>query len=180
MNERVSRIILLHGASSSGKSTLAKAVQRALDEPFIHLASDYLGLGLPERRERRGPFRWWDNIRPRYFDGFQRSIAAFAAAGNDLIVDHIIESRAWREDLRRLLQPFDLFLVGVHCDLDEIDRREAQRGDRKPGEGRSHVVDDKIHDNGPYDLEVDTTGREPAVVAEQLLERWRQRSATVL
>jgi chloramphenicol 3-O-phosphotransferase len=44
------RIILFHGASSAGKSTLSKAIQRALDEPFLHLASDYVSLGLPERR----------------------------------------------------------------------------------------------------------------------------------
>jgi chloramphenicol 3-O phosphotransferase len=176
----VSRIILLHGASSAGKSTLAKAIQRALDEPFIHLSSDHLTPGLPERRERRGPFRWWDNVRPRFFDGFQRSIAAFAAAGNDLIVDHIIEVPAWREDLRRLLAPHDVFLVGVQCDLDELDRREARRGDRKPGEGRSHVVDDRIHSFGPYDLEVDTTAQDAPAVAEQILRHWRARSTTVL
>jgi chloramphenicol 3-O-phosphotransferase len=51
---RAGRIILLHRASSSGKSTLSKAIQRALDEPFIHFSSDYLALGLPERRERSG------------------------------------------------------------------------------------------------------------------------------
>jgi chloramphenicol 3-O phosphotransferase len=173
--ERISRIILLHGASSSGKSTLSKALQRALDEPFIHLATDYLSLGLPERRERQGPFRWWGNLRPRFFDGFQRSIAAFAEAGNDLIVDHIIEFPAWRADLSQLLRPFDVFLVGVHCALDEIDRREGTRGDRKVGEGRSHVEDDHIHSFGPYDHQVDTTARDPAQVAEDVLEHWRRR-----
>jgi len=36
------RIILLNGASSSGKSTLAKALQQALPEPFLHVSSDHL------------------------------------------------------------------------------------------------------------------------------------------
>jgi chloramphenicol 3-O phosphotransferase len=178
--DRVSRIILLHGASSSGKSTLSKALQESLDEPFIHLASDYLSLGLPARRDRKGPFRWWGNVRPRFFDGFQRSVAAFAEAGNDLIVDHIIEFPAWRSQLRELLRPFDVFLVGVLCELDEIDRRESTRGDRKVGEGRSHIEDDHIHDFGPYDHEVDTTRGEPSQLAASVLEHWRRRSPSVL
>jgi chloramphenicol 3-O phosphotransferase len=174
------RIILLHGASSSGKSTLAKAIQNELDEPFLHFASDFLALGLPARREGQGPFQWWGHARPRFFDGFQRCIATLAAAGNDLIVDHIIEFPEWRSDLTRSLQSFDVFLVGVHCSLEELDRRERSRGDRQIGEGRSHVVDDGIHDFGAYDYAVDTTRGDPSEVARELLQRWRQRSVSVL
>ena len=64
----------------------------------------------------------------KFFDGFHRCLPALAAAGNDLIVEHIIEFRAWREHLARLLGGLDVFLVGVHCDLAEIDRRERDRG----------------------------------------------------
>lgn len=180
MSDRVSRIMLLHGASSAGKSTLSRAIQRALDEPFFHLSSDNVGLGLPQRRDAEGPFKWGGRVRPRFFDGFQRSIAAFAAAGNDLIVDHVIEFRSWREDLSRLLKPFDVFLVGVHCSIDEIARRELLRGDRWIGEGRSHIEEDGVHTFGPYDCEVDTTGRDPAEVAQEVLMRWRKRCASVL
>jgi chloramphenicol 3-O phosphotransferase len=176
----VGRIILLHGASSSGKSTLSRAIQRALDEPFLHFGSDILALGLPERRDPEGPFLWWGNVRPRFFDGFQRCIASLAAAGNDLIVEHIIEFPEWRADLSQLLQPFDVFLVGVQCSLDEIDRREHLRGDRRIGEGREHVEVDRIHDFGSYDFEVDTTHRDPAQVATEVVQRWRERSTFVL
>lgn len=179
-HRRSGRIILLHGASSSGKSTLSKAIQATLDEPFLHVASDYLVPGLPARRDPDGSFHWWGQVRPRFFDGFHRSIAAFAEAGNDLIVEHIIEFATWRTELRSLLQPFDVFLVGVHCSLDELDRRERVRGDRQIGEGRSHVVDDGIHTFGPYDYEIDTTGREPSEMAEELAQRWRARSVSVL
>jgi chloramphenicol 3-O-phosphotransferase len=33
------------------------------------------------------------------FAGFHRCLPALAAAGNDLIVDHVIEYRRWRDDL---------------------------------------------------------------------------------
>jgi len=135
------RIIFLNGASSSGKSTLAKAMQEALPEPFLHVSSDHLVASgmLPARRDPDGPFAWWQQMRPRFFDGFHRCLPALAAAGNDLIVEHITEFRAWREYLATLLDGLDVFLVGVHCELAEIDRRERDRGDRRIGEGRSHA-----------------------------------------
>jgi chloramphenicol 3-O phosphotransferase len=177
---RVGRIILLHGASSSGKSTLSRALQQVLDEPFLHVASDMLAVGLPTRRDPDGPFLWWGNVRPRFFDGFHRCLPVLAASGNDLIVEHIIELADWRATLTELLQPFDVFLVGVHCSLDEIDRRERLRGDRRIGEGREHVQIDRIHDFGPYDLDVDTTHRDPKDVAVEVAGRWRQRSTFVM
>jgi len=92
------RIIFLNGASSSGKSMLAKAMQEAMPEPFLHVSSDHLVASgmLPARRDPDGPFAWWQQMRPRFFDGFHRCLPALAAAGNDLIVEHIIEFRAWR------------------------------------------------------------------------------------
>jgi chloramphenicol 3-O phosphotransferase len=98
---------------------------------------------------------------------------AAAAAGNDLIVEHIIEFRAWRESLATLLDGLDVFLVGVHCDLAEIDRRERDRGDRRIGEGRPHVETDLIHTFGPYDFEVHTTNAVPSAVTASVLAAWR-------
>jgi chloramphenicol 3-O phosphotransferase len=171
------RIIFLNGASSSGKSTLAKAMQRALPEPFLHVSSDYLVASgmLPERRDPQGPFAWWEQLRPRFFAGFHRCLPALAAAGNDLIVDHVIEFRAWRAELARLLGDLDVFLVGVHCNLAEIGRRERDRGDRRIGEGRSHVETDLIHTFGPYDFEVDTTSEVTSTLGESVLAAWRAR-----
>jgi chloramphenicol 3-O phosphotransferase len=172
------RIIFLNGASSSGKTTLAKALQSSLDTPFLHVSSDQLVGMLPERRDPAGPFAWWTDVRPKFFAGFHRCIPALAAAGNDLIVDHIIEFPTWRDELASLLRGFDVFLVGVHCDLTEIDRRETQRGDRRPGEGRTHVQQDGIHTFGPYDFEITTTTTPPSSLATTVLTAWAHRSST--
>jgi chloramphenicol 3-O phosphotransferase len=171
------RIIFLHGASSAGKSTIAKALRDSLDEPFLHVSSDqFLAAGmLPPRRDDGGPFDWWNQVRPRFFAGFHRCLPALAIAGNDLIVDHIIEFRSWRDELAVLLAELDVFLVGVHCNLDELDRREHARGDRRIGEGRAHVEVDGIHRFGSYDFEVDTTdGVSPGLV-DAILVAWRHR-----
>jgi chloramphenicol 3-O phosphotransferase len=171
------RIIFLNGASSSGKSTLAAGLQAALDEPFLHVSSDQLVAAgmLPPRRDDAGPFDWWHEIRPRFFAGFHRCLAALAEPGNDLIVEHIIEFSTWRADLAVLLEGLDVFLVGVHCATDELDRRERLRGDRRIGEGRSHVEVDGIHTFGPYDFEVDTTAGVNADLVRSILTAWRRR-----
>jgi chloramphenicol 3-O phosphotransferase len=171
------RVIILNGASSSGKTTLAKALQRALDEPFLHVSSDrFVESGmLPERRDDEGPFAWWQAMRPRFFDGFHRCLPALAEAGNDLIVEHVIEFPDWRGHLARLLDGFDVFLVGVHCDLAEMDRRERERGDRRIGEGRAHVELDGIHTFGAYDYEVDTSAGVSAPLVQCVLAEWRAR-----
>ena len=171
------RIILLNGASSSGKSTLADSLQTALDQPFLHVSSDlFVAAGmLPPRRDDGGPFDWWHQVRPRFFAGFHRCLPAFALAGNDLIVEHVIEFAGWRAELAVLLADLDVFLVGVHCAPDELDRRERLRGDRRIGEGRAHVEVNGIHTFGPYDFEIDTTAGVTARTTAAVLSAWKRR-----
>jgi chloramphenicol 3-O phosphotransferase len=171
------RIIFLNGAAAAGKSTLAKALQATLDEPFLHISSDQLvdAGALPQRRDDGGPFDWWHQMRPRFFAGFHRCLPALAAGGNDLIVDHIIEFAAWRQELASLLASLDVYLIGVHCDLDELDRRESQSWTRRLGEGRTHVTLDGIHTFGPYDLDVDTTAGITTQLVESIVQAWRHR-----
>ena len=94
------RIILLNGASSSGKSTLARGLQAALDEPFWNLSIDHLNAAgvLPKARIKSGEFPW-PRLRPQFFDGFHRCLPVLAEAGNNLIVEHIVETAAWMQSL---------------------------------------------------------------------------------
>ena len=151
------KIILINGASSSGKSTLSKALQARLDEPFWHYSIDHLirdaGI-LPMERIKQGDFQWSD-LRPAFFEGFHRTLPALAEAGNNLIVEHIVETADWMERLVRLLEPFDVFFVGLHCPLPELERREVERGDRRIGEARQDF--EITHMFGTYDLEIDST-----------------------
>ena len=129
---------------------------------------------LPPRADG-GPFDWWNEVRPRFFAGFHRCLPALAEPGNDLIVEHVIEFSSWRAELAVLLEGLDVFLVGVHCELDELDRRERIRGDRRAGEGRTHVEANGIHTFGPYDFDVDTTAGVDADLVDSILTAWRRR-----
>lgn len=168
------KIILINGASSAGKSTLARALQQALPEPFWHWSFDHLrdSNALPMARIQTGDIDW-ARMRPAVFDGFHRGLAAFAEAGNNLIVDHIIEREQWLGDLIRLLAPFDVFFVGVHCPLPELERREQQRGNRRPGEAQRDFH--RVHRFTEYDLAIDATEQTEGNVV-RLITAWQARS----
>lgn len=168
------KIILLNGASSSGKSTLAAALQAALDEPFWHYSIDHLLAAriLPSDRIERGHFAWND-MRSKFFAGFHASLPAFASAGNNLIVEHIVESQAWMNRLVGLLRHHDVFFVGLHCPLDELERRERARADRRAGEAKADF--ETTHSFCLYDFEIGSTA--PAVEnAAKVIAAWKHRT----
>lgn len=168
------KVILLNGASSSGKSSIARALQAITDEPFLHYSFDHLrGSGvLPLDRMRRGDFDW-PQMREAFFDGFHRSLQAFAQAGNNLIVEHIVETRIWMAQLVELLAATDVFFVGVHCPVEELERREVARGDRRRGEARHDY--ETVHQHAIYDFELNAL-MPPAENATMLWEAWRKRA----
>lgn len=85
---------------------------------------------------------------------FHRCLPALAQAGNNLIVEHIVETRTCMSRLVQLLEPLDVFFVGIHCPLSELEKRELQRGDRRVGEARQDY--DVVHTFGTYDIEIDS------------------------
>lgn len=168
------KIILVNGASSSGKSTLCRALQANLEEPFWHYSIDHFrntGV-LPAQHLAQGAFLE-PGMRGKFFEGFHRCLPALAGAGNNLIVEHIVETRAWMTRLVQLLGPFDVFLVGLHCPLAELEQRERKRGDRRAGEARQDYA--TVHSFGTCDIEIDSMRRLEDNV-DALLAAWRSRT----
>ena len=144
-------IVFLNGTSSSGKSTLAAELLQILDGPFFHLAMDAFNA---MRAKVEVPPEDLDDVLRRTRMGFHRAIAGMAAGGNDVVVDHVL-SEPWRlADCLDVLADHDVVLIGVHCPLDELERRELARGDRPPGIAAMQYG--RVHSHGIYDIEVDT------------------------
>ncbi len=174
-NRELGKIILINGASSSGKSTLARQLQQTLLIPFWHFSFDHLrdSNALPMARVRSGEFDW-SAMRPAVFDGFHGCLPVLAETGNNLIVDHIIENEMWMSDLVKLLTGLDVFFVGVHCPLPELERRERERGDRRVGEARTDYQ--VVHGFAEYDLEIDSM--QPCQTnANTLVDAWESRQS---
>ncbi|NED13893.1 AAA family ATPase [Streptomyces sp. SID9124] len=160
------RIIFLNGTSSSGKSSIARELLDVLDDGvYFHLSVDSFN-AMRTKREL-GPEELDAALR-RTRMGFHRSIAAMAEVGNDVVVDHVL-SEPWRLiDCLTVLPPEDVLLVGVHCLLDELVRREQARGDRPAGLAAHQY--DLVHAHGDYDLECDSGAATPRECAQRIKE----------
>lgn len=161
------RVVLLNGTSSSGKTTLARALRARLPPEFCFYSSDQLA---------DAQFRPVDPAarsagREKFFDAFHRSIPAMAFAGLDLLVEHIVEEQRWADDLAILLARLDVFWVGVHAPMDVISAREVKRGDRAIGEAAYHL---RTHSFCRYSFEVDTT-RPTDELAAEIATAWNTR-----
>lgn len=166
MNEP-GRVILLNGPSSSGKSSLGRAMLPLLEEPWFFVPVDAISglrstvhrLQLDEAGVRA--------MLARTRRGYHRTVAALASAGNDVIMDYPL-SEPWRlADLLVVLDGYDVTLVDVVCTPDELERRERSRGDRPQGLSISQGV--YVH--GERDLTVDTTAASPEKCAETIVSR---------
>lgn len=149
-------------------------MQDAIEEPFWRISIDHIrdaGI-LPQKRIDSGEFPWRD-LRRQFFEGYHGSLAAYAHAGNNLILEHILDTEGWHAELRALFDPFDVFFVGVHCSLAELIRREEVRGDRPAGSAEQDFK--TIHRGLRYDLEIDSE-QPPDDTVGRLLETWRART----
>ena len=179
--DRRSRVIVLNGTSSSGKSTLAKALQARLDGPWLSVGIDTVVFALPAAYLNQplwsevfryvapepgsaAPYRIeTGELGMRLVHGLHGVIAALAAEGHDVIVDHVLSEPGWLPDLReRLGDASDLIVVGVRCPLEVVVERERSRNDRTIGQAAA--LFDVIH-RGGYDVEVDTSVLSPAEAA---------------
>jgi chloramphenicol 3-O phosphotransferase len=159
-------IIFLNGTSSSGKSSIAQALQQLLDVPAMHVQVDTFAEMLPPGFLETAEPSLRKETAARLISGFHQAIAALAAAGNTLILDHVVPSPQWWQECMTLFAPYQLVTVGVHCPLEELERREMARGDRQPGLARMQLA--HVHQHGTYQVDVDTSLLDPESCAAQI------------
>lgn len=157
-----STIIFLNGTSSSGKTSLLKALQKQLPDPFLDMGIDRFIWMLPSRYLER-PL--WDEILGKasrsgpqgltLFSGMHHAIAAAAQRGNNLIADHVFVEKAWADECASLFAEMNAYLIGIHCPLEVLEQREKDRKDRTLGQAREQFA--VIHKYVTYDLEPDTS-----------------------
>ncbi len=160
------RVVVLNGASSSGKSTLSKALQALLleteGEHWWHAQMDNLTAMLPVRPGADGPTTDPFDV-GKFLAGWYGCIRALALAGNSVIADAGFLQIDWLLAQVEALDGIEALYVGVRCPLDVVERREIARGDHKPGYARAQY--DRVYQHGPYDVEVDTSVLGPEAIA---------------
>jgi len=163
---RSSKLIILEGASGSGKSSLAAALQECLlPEIWLSFSMDTLIYTLPPSvLHRCNSANDWSGV-----DGTAigtaalRCLRALVECGNRVIFDLCIPNRKYAETFQADLHYLSPVTVGVRCDWPEIERRTLQRADRSLEEAQRTFKQQHTLQN--YDLVLDTTAMSPGAAA---------------
>ena len=175
------KIIFLNGVTSSGKTSIAKAIQDIADEQFYHLSNDMFF-----------PLEW-QMIHDKYFDkAGEKAISKYMSEaiimmyrfakvvveqGINIVIDGMLEeldgfmefySKNNYDILLDIFSGYNIFMVEVFCPLDECRRRNIARGDR--GENQSHEQNEIMNKTIKYSSLVDTSVDSAYECANKILE----------
>ncbi|HUN41699.1 MAG TPA: chloramphenicol phosphotransferase [Acetobacteraceae bacterium] len=172
------QIVILNGGSSSGKSSIARALQGVLPEPWLTFGVDDFVDALPPAMQNskdglvflpNGGISVGPGIR-RLREAWECGIAGIAGAGVGVIIDDVfLSGGAAQERWRAALRGRHILWVGVRCEPVVAARREAQRGDRVPGMAASQA--ELVHRGVAYDLAIDSTNASPEACARLIVDR---------
>jgi chloramphenicol 3-O phosphotransferase len=190
-------VIVLNGPSSSGKTTLARALQRrfatdgacwfvyAMDDYFAKVPPDWVKAGnhVGAHAEQGVVLESFDGafrmrlgpIGRQVLAAWRGAVASAARAGLNVIADDVIlteeEWNAWQVELSGI----DAYWVRVHIALEVLEARELARGDRMPGHARAQYEDSYRYPT--YDTAVDTGKLDPENAADAVIHAWRARNS---
>ena len=195
-------VFLVNGPSSAGKTTLCRALQAAIAEPYLVAAfDDFIFMSAPRyyrgadtaRQSERDAFtalgaemvttsppgapisvtaRFGPVFR-RLLDSMAPAVRALVDGGNPVIFDHVLHDRAMQESCRQAFAGLDVFAVGVTCPIDILEARERERGDRVLGRARG--LAGVVHGFMDYDVMVDTGAMTPAACVSAILAAFDKR-----
>ena len=105
---------------------------------------------------------------PHLVRSFHACVARLAEMGHFLIIDNAMDRTEHAIDLLERIRGYTVLLVGVHCSLEELNRRERERQDRTIGEAAAQF--NRVHRGFMYDVEVDSSTKGPSELASEILD----------
>jgi chloramphenicol 3-O phosphotransferase len=181
-------IIFLNGAGSSGKSSIAKAIQHLSDEPWLTIGIDsfinmmpwkYVAFGekaeegikfLPGEVEGKAIIQVEaGEFGKKVIQIMPRVVKIIADSGLNIVIDEVLFGDGLIKAYLEELSEHKVYFIGVKCSLEVMEEREFSRGDRAIGLSRDQV--NKVHQGfRPYYLEVDTTHNSSFACAKEILK----------
>ena len=187
------RLIILNGASSSGKTTLASAFrdERAaagefwllvgIDDFLSKVPAPWLDLGLatgPGAHAQDG-LRFVTSSLGRELEigascrrllhAYHHAVAAAARSGLNVIVDDVVIDDGVLRDWLDVLDELEPTWVAVRCAPEITAAREVRRGDRPVG--MTGTQTDSVHRSLRYAFEIDTGELTPGEALDELRGR---------
>jgi chloramphenicol 3-O phosphotransferase len=167
-------IILLNGASSAGKSSIAKELQVIFEDLFLGMSVDkflsmvpssYQGFGVNAAQMWRWEKSFDDygelmtlKVGPRgesYILGMYECVKTMSERSFNVIVDDVCLDPGLLKQYIAKLSEFKIYFIGVKCNLDVLEQRERLRGNRVINSARGQHGE--VHCSYKYDLMVDTS-----------------------
>ena len=159
-------LIVLSGPSSSGKTSLARALQWLASKPFLHIEADRFWPVMPldHPLARDGDFQALVVL------GVHKAIVALCEPGLDLIADGSLPNDPVlrNEALNILRSAPDTRVVAVTSAIDVLRDRERSRTERRVS-GWAEQQLTFVFDGVDFDAVIYTSGRTPEQCARELL-----------
>jgi len=180
-------VIILNGASSSGKSSIAKQLQAVLPDNYLHIGIDTFIAMMPEKSnnlaesDKQTDGFYFNTIeqngnkvrRVNYGEygkainsAYHSTVRHLADLGLKLIVDDVMDGKREQNIWNRTLADTKVVYVAVHCSTEVLTAREQQRGDRIKGSAIEQAL--RVHKNVEYDFSVSTSESSPLECAQQI------------
>jgi chloramphenicol 3-O phosphotransferase len=150
--------IVLHGPTSSGKSSLAKALQANASSPAFHISLDAF-VTMANRGDMRSD-RERDLAYHVHCENLRSTLARVVGTDFEIILDLVLRDAAEFDACLRTLSPRPTCVVRVWAPLSVLEARERTREDRGIGMAREQFEHPAY--NGPRDFDVDTSVCTPA------------------
>jgi chloramphenicol 3-O phosphotransferase len=184
----MSKIIFLNGSSSSGKTSIAKAIQHITDIPFLRIGVDTFIDMMPPRylsfgdRSKEGCWfeRDHNNDGPvvRCHSGLLGNLVFSTAVdvikimsdnGLNVVIDEVIWDDTKINEYKERLSKHRIIFVKVFCSKKISQEREILRGDREIG--LANDQNDRIHKMSfKYNIAINTEKVLPFDAAEEILK----------
>jgi chloramphenicol 3-O phosphotransferase len=181
-------IIILNGCSSAGKTSIIKEMQNFYDTPLFHMGLDRFWAMVPAQYKEYGIKAYEGYSFSKTYDSnhnpiihiqggslatqidytMPQVIRTLADCGHDMAIDEIFINEKILYNYAKTLENHTVYLVGILCSLEELERREKQRGNRSLGLARGQI--DLVHASKKYyDLTIDTTNLDVATCVQKII-----------
>jgi chloramphenicol 3-O phosphotransferase len=187
-----SKIILLNGCSSAGKSSISEKIMELSEEPWLNfslstfwnaLSPKYKGFGeksnegfqfIPRQDKQGFPINEIREIKinsygEKILGSMPKVFKQLADDGHNLIIEEVILEKKYLENYENNLKEHQVYFVNINCELDILEKREKARGDRVIGSNHAQYF--KMKDlNWKYDLKIDNSHVSALDSAQKILE----------
>jgi chloramphenicol 3-O phosphotransferase len=149
--------IVLHGTTSAGKSSLAKALQDNSEMPVFHISMDAF-VEMSRRCDMRSESELNQALKLHY-QNLQSTLRRVAKSHFDIVLDLVLRDEAEFAACLDALAPRPTFVIGVRSPLDVLEERERTRDDRTNGMATSQFGHSAYE--RAYSMRLDTSSVTP-------------------